>query len=80
MLSMRCEDTTKLLSQYIDDVLTLPVRASVDGHLDRCPVCRADVADLRSLSRSLGYLPRQEAPADMAGAINDALFIEAAAQ
>ncbi len=77
---MSCEETTKLLSQYIDDVLTLPVRATVDGHLDRCPVCRAEAADLRSLSRSLGYLARQEAPADLAAAINDALLIEAAAR
>ncbi len=77
---MRCEETTKLLSQYIDDVLSLPVRAIVDAHLDRCPVCRTEVAELRSLSRSLGYLARQEAPADLASAINDALFIEAAAQ
>jgi len=77
---MVCEETTKLLSQYIDDVLTLPVRATVDGHLDRCPVCRAEVAELRSLTRSLGSLSRQAAPADLASAINDALSIEAAAQ
>lgn len=77
---MGCEETTKLLSQYIDDVLSLPVRATVDVHLDRCPVCRTEVAELRSLSRSLGYLAHREAPADLAAAINDALFIEAAAQ
>ncbi len=77
---MGCEETTKLLSQYIDDVLSLPVRATVDAHLDRCPVCRTEAAELRSLSRSLGYLARQEAPADLAASINDALFIEAAAQ
>jgi hypothetical protein len=77
---MGCEETTKLLSQYIDDVLSLPVRASVDAHLDCCPVCRAEVAGLRSLSRSLGNLARQSAPPDLASAINDALLIEAAAQ
>lgn len=77
---MRCEETTKLLSQYIDDVLSLPVRATLDAHLDRCPVCRADAAELRSLSRSLGSLARQVAPVDLASAINDALLIEAAAQ
>ncbi len=42
---MGCEETNKLLSQYIDDVLSLPARAAVDAHLDRCPVCRAEVAE-----------------------------------
>ena len=77
---MGCEETTKLLSQYIDDVLSLPARVTVDAHLDLCPVCRAEVTELRSLSRSLGYLARQAPPADVASAINDALRIEAAAQ
>jgi len=77
---MGCEETTKLLSQYIDDVLTRPVRATVDAHLDRCPVCRAEVADLRSLSRNLANLTRQSAPPDLVSAINNALIIEAAAQ
>ncbi|MBC8029508.1 MAG: zf-HC2 domain-containing protein [Pyrinomonadaceae bacterium] len=77
---MGCEETTRLLSQYIDDVLSLPVRATVDAHLDRCPVCRADVAELRSLSRSLGNMARQSPPPDLASAINDALLIESAAQ
>ncbi len=77
---MSCEETKGLLSQYIDDVLTLPVRATVDTHLDRCPVCRAEVTNLRSLSRSLTNLARQSAPPDLASAITNALIIEAAAQ
>lgn len=77
---MRCDETTRVLSQYIDDVLTLPVRATVDAHLDQCPVCRAELAELRLLSRSLGYLATPAPPADLVSAINDALFIEAAAQ
>src|SRR6266540_3924655 len=36
---MACEETTQLLSQFIDDVLSTPARAAVDEHLDRCPVC-----------------------------------------
>jgi hypothetical protein len=77
---MRCEETTSLLSQYIDDVLSLPVRVTVENHLDQCPVCRAEVVDLRSLSRSLENLSRQSAPADLVSVINDALAIEVAAQ
>lgn len=77
---MSCEETTQLLSQYIDDVLSLPARVAVDEHLDRCPVCRASVAGMCSLSRSLGNLARPVAPDNLASSITDALMIEAAAR
>ncbi|HEV2884001.1 MAG TPA: zf-HC2 domain-containing protein [Pyrinomonadaceae bacterium] len=76
---MSCEQTTRLLSQYIDDVLSLPVRVEIDHHLDSCPVCRAELVELRSLSRSLAQLARPVEPANLASTINDALMIEAAA-
>jgi hypothetical protein len=76
---MTCADTTKLLSQFIDDALSLPVRSTVDEHLNRCPVCRAEVAELRSLSRGLRQLARPSVPTDLASAISEALAIEAAA-
>jgi hypothetical protein len=77
---MSCEETTELLSQFIDDVLPLPVRARVDEHLDRCPVCRAHAAELRSLSRGLRQLARPVAPVELVSSITDALMIEAAAR
>lgn len=77
---MNCEDTTQLLSQFIDDVLTLPVRGTVEAHLDLCPVCRARAAEMRSVSRSLRQLSRPVAPIELAASINTALMIEAAAR
>ena len=77
---MTCEETTQLLSQFIDDVLTLPVRATVDEHLDHCPVCRAHVAELRAISRNLRQLSRPVVPVDLAASINNALLIEAGAR
>lgn len=77
---MGCEETKNLLSQYVDDVLSLPARAAVDVHLDRCPVCRAEVAEFRSLSRSLSNLTRPPVPSDLVSGISNALRIEAAAQ
>ena len=77
---MNCEETTRLVSTYIDDVLALPVRVEVDTHLDVCPVCRAHVAELRLLSRSLAQLTPSLPPADLVTSINDALMIEAAAR
>jgi Putative zinc-finger len=76
---MTCEETTALLSQFIDDVLSLPMRAAIDEHLDRCPVCRARVAELRLMTRSLRQLARPAAPFGLATAITAALAIEAAA-
>jgi hypothetical protein len=76
---MSCEETTRLLSQYIDDVVSLPVRVGIDDHLDQCPVCRTQVSELRSLTRSFRQLSRPVAPADLASSITDALMIEAAA-
>jgi anti-sigma factor RsiW len=77
---MSCQETSPLLSQYIDDVLSLPVRVSVDEHLDSCPVCRSHVAEFRKISRSLRSLSRPAVPASLASSITDALMIEAAAQ
>jgi len=77
---MTCEETRELISQFVDDVLPLPVRVGLEQHLDRCPVCRAHVAEFRALSRSLRQLTRPAPPADLAPSINAALLIEAAAR
>jgi len=53
---------------------------AIDEHLDRCPVCRAEVADLRLLTRSLTLMARPKPPADLADTISDLLTIEAAAR
>jgi len=77
---MLCEETRQSLSSYIDDALSLPARVAIDEHLNLCPVCRAEVADLRSLTRAFGMLSRPSPPADLAASISDALLIEAAAR
>jgi hypothetical protein len=77
---MLCEETRQSLSLYIDDCVALPLRVAIDEHLDRCPVCRSEVAELRSLTRGLSQLSRPTPPADLILTISDALAIEAAAQ
>jgi len=77
---MSCEETRQTLSSYLDDCVSLPVRVAIDEHLDRCPVCRAEVAELRSLTRSLSLMARPKPPADLADTISDLLTIEAAAR
>lgn len=76
---MSCEETKESLSSYLDDALMLPTRVAVDEHLDRCPVCRDEVIELRALTRGLSMLARPLPPADLAASINDALAIEVAA-
>src|SRR5262245_61880889 len=77
---MLCEETSQMLSSYLDDCVSLPVRVAIDEHLDRCPVCRAEVAELRSLTRSLSLMARPTPPRGMADTISDLLTIEAAAR
>src|SRR5689334_18524292 len=77
---MSCEETRQTLSLYVDDCVSLPARVAIDEHLDRCPVCRADVVELRSLTRSLSLMTRPKPPADLADTISDLLTIEAAAR
>jgi len=77
---MLCEETRQTLSLYVDDCVSLPARVAIDEHLDRCPVCRSEVAELRSLTRSLSLMTRPKPPADLADTISDLLTIEAAAR
>jgi putative zinc finger protein len=77
---MRCEEIRQALSSYVDDCVSLPTRVTIDEHLDRCPVCRAEVAGLRALTRSLSSMTRPLAPLDLAITITDLLTIEAAAR
>jgi hypothetical protein len=77
---MTCEETRQSLSLYVDDCVSLPARVAIDEHLDRCPVCRAEVAELRALTRSLSLMTRPVAPSDLAVSISDLLTIEAAAR
>ncbi len=80
MSFMTCEETRQSLSLYLDDCVSLPTRVAIDEHLDRCPVCRAEAADLRSLTRSLNMMTRPIPPAGLANTITDLLTIEAAAR
>lgn len=77
---MTCEETRQTLSLYVDDCVSLPARVAIDEHLDRCPVCRAQAVELRSLTRSLKMMTRPVPPAGLADTITDLLTIEAAAR
>jgi anti-sigma factor RsiW len=77
---MSCEETRESLSLYVDDCVSLPMRVTIDEHLDRCPVCRSELAALRLLTRRLSSMSRPAMPAGLPPTINDLLSIEAAAR
>ena len=77
---MTCEELLQKLSLYVDDCVSLPARVAIDEHLDRCPVCRSEAAELRSLTRSLKSMTRPVVPAGLADSITDLLTIEDAAR
>jgi hypothetical protein len=76
---MTCEETQQSFSLYVDDQLALPVRSATDEHLRHCPVCRAQLVEMRSIIRGLGSFSRPVPPVGLAASISDALMIEAAA-
>jgi hypothetical protein len=77
---MSCNQIQKSLPLYVDDGLTPEARAGCYQHLEVCPVCRAQVADLRALRHGLAMLHRPSPPIDLIPAINKALVIKASAQ
>lgn len=77
---MTCEETRQSLSLYLDDCVSVPARVAIDEHLDRCPVCRAEIVELRSLTRRLSLMTRPAPPENLVGTITDLLAIEAAAR
>lgn len=77
---MNCDEIQESLSLYCDDGLADNERARCDRHLEVCPVCRAELADLRSLRLRLSALPRPSVPAKMVSAIQNAVRAEAVVQ
>src|SRR5919206_626098 len=77
---MNCAETQKNLSAYMDGRLTSGMRSVVGAHLERCPVCRLQLTELRAVVRAFGEFERPQPPAMMAAAISDALMIERAAR
>jgi anti-sigma factor RsiW len=77
---MSCDEIQQSLSLYADDGLTPDARVECYRHLEVCPVCRARLAEMRSIRSGLALLSRPAPPADLVPSINKALVAAAAAQ
>jgi len=65
---MRCSDTRKLISFFINDELEEPRRREVETHLGRCSACRKAADEYASLSRLSRAMP---SPAEPQGFYDD---------
>jgi hypothetical protein len=72
-LIMSCDDIQQSLSLYVDDGLTAPERQVCYQHLEVCPVCRARLAEMRSIRSGLALLSKPAPPADLTRTINAAV-------
>ena len=73
---MNCDEIQNLLSLYCDDGLAQDERARCNRHLELCPVCRAEVAELRSLRLRLATMSGPVVPANLVPAIQNAVRAE----
>src|SRR5205809_991689 len=70
---MSCDEIQQSLSLYVDDGLRPEERGACYHHLETCPVCRARLAEIRSIRSGLEMLSRPAPPADLIPSINKAL-------
>lgn len=80
---MDCQEFRSHLSLYVDEAFetsSTAERAVCDEHLRHCPLCRADVADLRKIKSSLSAIRRPEISPDFTDALRRAVATELIAQ
>lgn len=76
---LTCVQSQRSFSPYLDGVLSQDSCAALEEHLAICPVCRHQLAQTRTIIRSLSLTPRPVPPPDLSGSIKSALAIERAA-
>ena len=52
---MNCDEIQESLSLYCDDGLADDERTRCDRHLEVCPVCRDELAQIRGWNRRMRY-------------------------
>jgi putative zinc finger protein len=77
---MNCDEIQESLSLYCDDGLSEDERARCDRHLELCPVCRAEVAELRSLRLRLASMQQPAVPVNLISTIQNGVRAEVIVQ
>jgi Putative zinc-finger len=76
---MSCDEFRDSLSLFIDGGLGSESSLACQEHMNCCPVCRAEILQLRRITRAISALPRPVAPAELADTISASIAIEASA-
>lgn len=77
---MSCDEIQELLPLYCDDGLADDDRIRCDSHMEVCPVCRSQVAQLRTLRLRLATMQTPAAPKHLVSNIQNAVRAEAVVQ
>jgi anti-sigma factor RsiW len=75
---MKCTDARSWFSSYLDGVLTGGQMQVLSEHLEHCPGCAGDYAELRQTQQMVAALGRKRPPADLALKLRVAISREAA--
>ncbi|MGA8216181.1 MAG: anti-sigma factor [Candidatus Sulfotelmatobacter sp.] len=76
--TMKCADTKRLLSPYLDGAVTGTEMQGLQEHLDRCPACLREYKLLRQTQQLLLSMGRVQEPADLGLKLRLAISREAA--
>ncbi len=63
---MSCKFDEMLLSEYLDDILSIDEKIEVNNHLSLCPECRKKLAEMKLLFFELDNLDDVEVPDELA--------------
>ncbi len=62
---MKCQAVERRVSSYLDDLLSVEERRSVEAHLESCPACALQTQQLARLRTRLRALPAQTPPPEL---------------
>lgn len=61
---MKCKDAMNVMSDYLDDGVSIAVRLDFEAHIRECSACRSELAAMRCLLASLNGLSGKKSPVD----------------
>jgi predicted anti-sigma-YlaC factor YlaD len=59
---LTCAEMVELMTDYLEDTMTLELRARFEGHLATCDGCTNFLAQLRETIRATGRLTEEQIP------------------
>jgi len=70
-MAMNCSQVKNLLEEYFEGTLVMHRQKLVASHLDQCPSCAAELAQIGKVAAALSAVPFAEPSAELARAISE---------